>query len=381
MLANVNTQQSVRILKNMKSAVIILLSSLALTDFALAEASQDGKSTAIAEFKEAQTCYREYNEAQNWLGAATCSKRSLSIGLELFDEGSSNLASLRHNHGLILAKNKEFKDSISFLESAGEDYRAIYGRKSENYGWLLIDLADAQTRFQVNDSYKNYEKAFKILASLKSENPLIYADLVLDVSFLISRNQLNRRAYAVAQGLAEEAYSAFSQGSDYPIKSSLSAFLVGKFMYYKKDYDDAIPMLQKATKHISTAPYAHGLLATIYSETGRTALASEHQDALRRPNENRGEDTSYVPVFTPNPKYPRTAQRLGIEGYAIVELTITESGSASNIELVKESPKKYGFGKAALKAAKKLKYTPRIVDGKAQEVPGVFYRYTFSFIK
>ena len=189
------------------------------------------------------------------------------------------------------------------------------------------------------------------------------------------------RAYAVAQGFAEEAYSVFSQGSDYPIKSSLSAFMVGKFMFYKKDYDNAIPMLQIATKHSSSAQYAHGLLATIYSEKGRPALASEHQDFLARSNENRDEDNTYVPVFIPQPVYPRMAERRGKEGYAVVKLTITKSGSVSNIELVEESPKKYGFGKAALKAAKKLKYTPRTVDGKAQEVPGVFYKYTFGFRK
>ena len=365
----------------MRSALLVFLSSLALTNFALAEASKNGKSTAMAEFKEAQTCFREYNEAQNWLGAATCSKRSLSIGLELFDEQSKNLTSLRHNHGLILAKNKDYENAIPLLKSVADDYRGMYGEQSDILGWLLLDLADAETRFQLDDSYKNYKEAFEILASLKSEAPLIYAHLVLEVSHLLSRNPLNRRAYAVAQGFAEEAYSVFSQGNDYPIKSSLSAFIVGKFMFYRKDYDNAIPMLQKATKHSSSAPYAHGLLSTIYSETGRSALALEHQDFLTRSNENSSEDKAYVPVFILAPEYPPMAQRRGTEGYAIVKLTITESGSVSNIELVEESPKKYGFGKAAMKAAKKLKYTPRIVDGKAQVVHGVSYRYTFSFRK
>lgn len=381
MIVNFSTQQSVRILIKMRSTFLILLSSLALTGFALAEASKNGKNIAVAEFKEAQRCFREYNEAENWLDAATCSKRSLSIGLELFDEGSKNLTSLRHNHGLILAKNKDYENAIPLLKSVADDYRGMYGEQSDILGWLLLDLAEAETRLQIDDSYKNYKEAFEILASLKSEDPLIYADLVLEVSRLLSRNPLNMRAYAVAQGFAEEAYSVFSQGSDYPIKSSLSAFMVGKFMFYKKDYDNAIPMLQIATKHSSSAPYAHGLLATIYSEKGRPALASEHQDFLARSNENRDEDNTYVPVFILDPVYPRMAERRGKEGYAVVKLTITKSGSVSNIELVEESPKKYGFGKAALKAAKKLKYTPRIVDGKAQEVPGVFYKYTFGFRK
>ncbi len=345
---------------------------------AAAEASKNGKSSPMTEFKEAQRCFLEYNQAQNWLSAEACSKRSLSIGLELFDEGSKNLTSLRHNHGLILAKNKDYKNAIPLLKSVADDYRDMHGEQSDMLGWLLLDLADAETRLQIADSYKNYREAFEILASLKSEDPLLYAELVLQVSRLMSRNQLDRRAYAVAEGFAEEAYSVFSQSSDYPFQSSLSAFLVGKFMFYRKDYDSAIPMLQIATKHSAVASYAHGLLATIYSQTGRTALASEHQDSLKMSNETEGD---YVPVFVPKPEYPKRAMRAGKEGYVIVMFTITESGSVSNIELVEESLQKYGFGKAALKAAKKLKFTPRIVNGKAQKVPGISYRFTFSIRK
>jgi TonB family protein len=364
---------------------LLAFQSAAATEFdemkAAAEASKNGKSTPLTEFKEAQRCFLEYNQAQNWLSAEACSKRSLSIGLELFDEGSKNLTSLRHNHGLILAKNKDYESAILLLKSVADDYRGMHGEQSDILGWLLLDLANAETHLQIDDSYKNYREAFEILASLKSEDPLLYADLVLQVSRLLSRNKLNRRAYSVAQGFAEEAYSLFSQDSNNPLKLSLSAFMVGKFMFYRKDYDNAIPMLQIATKHTSSAPYAHGLLATIYSETGRKSLASEHQGSLKGHNESRGQEKPWVPVFVPAPEYPRRAQKRGIEGYAIVELTITESGSVSNVELVEESPPQNGFGSAALKAAKKLKYTPRIVNGQAQKVPGVLYKFTFAFRK
>ena len=361
---------------------LLAFQSAAASEFdemkAAAEASKNGKSTPMTEFKEAQRCFLEYKQAQNWLSTEACSKRSLSIGLELFDEGSKNLTSLRHNHGLILAKNKDYKNAIPLLKSVADDYRDMHGEQSDMLGWLLLDLADAETRLQIADSYKNYREAFEILASLKSEDPMLYAELVLQVSRLMSRNQLDRRAYAVAEGFAEEAYSVFSQSSDYPFQSSLSAFLVGKFMFYRKDYDSAIPMLQIATKHSAVASYAHGLLATIYSQTGRTALASEHQDSLKMSNETEGD---YVPVVVPKPEFPERALRAGKEGYVIVMFTITESGSVSNIELVEESLQKYGFGKAALKAAKKLKFTPRIINGKAQKVPGVLYSFTFALRK
>jgi protein TonB len=49
--------------------------------------------------------------------------------------------------------------------------------------------------------------------------------------------------------------------------------------------------------------------------------------------------------------------------------------------MVEEWPEGWGFGRAALKAAGKLKYNPRVIDGVAQEVPGVLYKFTFQMAK
>ncbi len=92
---------------------------------------------------------------------------------------------------------------------------------------------------------------------------------------------------------------------------------------------------------------------------------------------NFARDTDYIPVYVPQPLYPRRALSKGREGYAIVEVVITSSGGVRDIRLLEESPLNYGFGSAALKAAIKLKYNPRVVDGKAVEVPGVMYKFSF----
>jgi protein TonB len=88
-------------------------------------------------------------------------------------------------------------------------------------------------------------------------------------------------------------------------------------------------------------------------------------------------DTDYIPVYVPQPLYPRQALSKGREGYAIVEVVITSSGGVRDVRLLEESPLNYGFGSAALKAAIKLKYNPRVVDGKAVEVSGVMYKFSF----
>jgi protein TonB len=49
--------------------------------------------------------------------------------------------------------------------------------------------------------------------------------------------------------------------------------------------------------------------------------------------------------------------------------------------MVEELPEGWGFGRAALKAALKLKYNPRVIDGVGQEVPNVMYKFTFQMAK
>ena len=89
-------------------------------------------------------------------------------------------------------------------------------------------------------------------------------------------------------------------------------------------------------------------------------------------------DTDYIPVYVPQPLYPRRALSRAREGYAVVEVIITTSGGVRGVKLVEESPANYGFGSAALKAAIKLKYKPRVIDGRAVEVPGVMYKFSFQ---
>jgi protein TonB len=89
-------------------------------------------------------------------------------------------------------------------------------------------------------------------------------------------------------------------------------------------------------------------------------------------------DDEFIPVFEPNANYPQFAQRRGVEGYAVIELTISKEGSATDVVLIEESPESWGFGEETLKAGARLLYAPRFVNGEALEVPGVLYKYSFK---
>ena len=73
-------------------------------------------------------------------------------------------------------------------------------------------------------------------------------------------------------------------------------------------------------------------------------------------------DGEYLPIVRIAPVYPWKAQTQGIEGYCIVEFTVTEAGTVKDVVVVDAQPPGI-FDKASMEAALKFKYRPRIVNG------------------
>ncbi len=90
-------------------------------------------------------------------------------------------------------------------------------------------------------------------------------------------------------------------------------------------------------------------------------------------------DGEYLPIVKVQPIYPRRAAQRGIEGYCIVEYTVTKNGSIRDPIAVDCQPTI--FARASVKAALKFKYKPRVIDGVAQEVPGVRNKFTYQLDK
>lgn len=88
-------------------------------------------------------------------------------------------------------------------------------------------------------------------------------------------------------------------------------------------------------------------------------------------------DGEYLPIVKVAPIYPRRAQTRGIQGYCIVEYTVTKNGSIRDPIPVDCQPSGV-FDDASVKAALKFKYKPRVVDGEPIEVPGVRNKFTYA---
>jgi protein TonB len=78
----------------------------------------------------------------------------------------------------------------------------------------------------------------------------------------------------------------------------------------------------------------------------------------------------YLPIVKVQPNYPRRALSRGVEGYVIVEFMVTKNGTTRDVRVVEADPEGY-FERAAVKAAEKFKYKPRVIDGEAVPVAGV----------
>ena len=90
-------------------------------------------------------------------------------------------------------------------------------------------------------------------------------------------------------------------------------------------------------------------------------------------------DGPLINIIRVQPTYPTRAAQLGLEGFVIVRFDVATNGQAMNAVVVESSHTV--FNNAALKAATRLRYKPRVVDGIAVPTAGLHYRFTFEMEK
>lgn len=103
-------------------------------------------------------------------------------------------------------------------------------------------------------------------------------------------------------------------------------------------------------------------------------------------------DGDYLPIVKVQPVYPRRALSRGMSGWVIVEFTVSGAGtvkdpmvvsncgwikSARNDGQCADNPNSV-FDRAAMNAAQKFKYKPKVIDGEPVETAGVQNRIVFE---
>ena len=80
------------------------------------------------------------------------------------------------------------------------------------------------------------------------------------------------------------------------------------------------------------------------------------------------------------PRYPRNAQRRGVDGIVTLALNIDARGRVAMTEVISVEAERYGedFVRAAERAAMRTRFHPRTIDGEPTEAVGVRKRYRFE---
>ena len=98
--------------------------------------------------------------------------------------------------------------------------------------------------------------------------------------------------------------------------------------------------------------------------------------AMSKMKMTAGSDRDIVPLVRINPDYPPRALSRGIQGWVIVQFTISATGTVKDQKVVDSSNKI--FDDAALKAIGRWRYNPKVEEGVAVERKGVQTKLVFQ---
>ena len=91
-------------------------------------------------------------------------------------------------------------------------------------------------------------------------------------------------------------------------------------------------------------------------------------------------DGDAIPMVRVQPQYPFRAANQGLEGWVLVEFTITKLGTVKDVQVIESKPA-FLFDRATIRAIKRWKFKPRSVNGEPVERHQVRQRIQFSLDK
>ena len=93
-----------------------------------------------------------------------------------------------------------------------------------------------------------------------------------------------------------------------------------------------------------------------------------------------GSNQQAMPLYRVEPRYPAKALKRGAEGFVVMSFTIDETGRPTDIQVTEAKPRRM-FEREAMRALKKWKYQPKVIDGKAIAQVGQTVRLEFKLAK
>jgi TonB family protein len=117
-------------------------------------------------------------------------------------------------------------------------------------------------------------------------------------------------------------------------------------------------------------------LTETVSLTAPEGVISRENDSMRLPPIELISTEDFIPLVAVAPSYPDQALEQEVSGWVIVRFTVTEMGAVEDAEVVDAEPPGI-FDAAALRATQGFEYEPRLSDGRAVDVRGVYHMFKF----
>ena len=375
---------------SMKSFFLLLASSIALGIHAQAAVDQEALR---AELDAAYKAFEEAASARDAPSSYTHSQTTLRLTEELFGPDHPDTARATYAMAYRLRPSSWGRNpppALYLAEMALEKHEAAFGADSEET-FLAIRLMINFLAFAVywSPELPTLINRAEAIATA-SDNPEMLENLYLD----ISKYPLERREHFAKEAL--RLTNARYGPKD--ARTLVAAINVGRFQESgnQAQYYEQILALSKDVEDFGEQLFGlHQKLAILYIKSGDETKVTEHIQAaglLKSESEWRP-DMCCLPLVKRPPKYPRRAEREGIEGYVLLEYVVTRTGAVRDPVVIESSERprdiyddrsvskaaiRTAFAKAAIRAVLQYRYVPQYVNGEPIEVQGVRGRIAFG---
>ena len=323
-----------------------------------------------------------------------CAKEALEISESFENPDPKKIAMITANYGLSLLKKPvpEKEKGLKELTHASNLIEAAFGSDSCEMASVLFELAyiRSQEKKHLDSAFSDYEKSLSICVMEKNTQ---YAIKILAFVQSFESEKLNKEQLASAKSFSLQAHEIYQKFMGPTFMGTRAiAFELGKLYFITEEHQKSIQFFEKSYPpnignfrnnmgaNPETLDQLFSYLSESYEKLGDIKESNKYKTlkSVARLSTNfeldpRIAKTDLMPISVKQPRYPRRANMIGREGYAVIEVTVLPSGKVRNPRVMEEAPEKFFFGAAAMRVAKQLRYAEN-PDRPEQKT---LYKYTF----
>ena len=343
-------------------------------------------------FDEAYDCLQL---EPNWYGRIhRCAKEALEISKSFKNPDPKKIAIITYNYGLSLSRGfpPEPKKSLKELTRASDLIESAFGSTSCEMASVLFELALVKSEQDlINPAFSDYEKSLSICVTEKNTE---YASKIRAFVQSFELEKLNIEQLASAKSFSIKAHDIYQKlkGPSF-IGTRAIAFELGKIYFLTEEHQKSIQFFEKSYPpnignfrnnmgaNPETLDQLFSYLSESYEKLGDIKESNKYKTlkSVARLSTNfeldpRIAKTDLMPISVKQARYPRRANMIGKEGYAVIEVTVLPSGKIRDPRLIEEAPQKFFFGAAAMRVAKQLRYA----ENPERPEQKTLYKYTFN---